>query len=98
MTSTMEFTETLQDGFLKILETGQRLTLEAVGAGVASLKDVMPVRPEVPLAATMVTPEDAISASFRFAELLMESQKSFLTEMAALAEPITGSAKKVAKD
>jgi hypothetical protein len=97
VTSTMEFTETLQDGFLKVLETGQRLTLEAVGAGVASLKDAMPVRPEMPFAAAMVTPEDAISASFRFADLLMKSQRSFLTEMAALAEPITGSAKKVAK-
>lgn len=99
MTSTTEITESLQDGFIKALETSQRLTLEAFGAGMSSLKEVLPTaRPAVPFAAALVTPEDAINSTFRFAELLLESQKSFLTEMVELAEPITTPVKRGGKD
>jgi hypothetical protein len=98
MTSTMEITESIQDGFIKALETGQRWTLEAVGAGMSSLKDVVPSRPTMPFAATMITPEDAINSTFRFVELVLESQKLFLTEMVELAEPVTASSKKGTKD
>ena len=94
MTTTMEMTETMQDGFMKALETGQRLTLEAFGAGMSSLKETLPTTPSLPLAGSMVTPGDAIDSTFRFAELLLASQKSFLTEMVALMEPITAGAKK----
>jgi len=93
MTSTMEITETLQDGFIKALETTQRLTLEAVGAGMSSLKQVLPNVPAVPFAPNMVTPEEAINSTFRFAELFFESQKSFITELVELAEPITSAGK-----
>ncbi len=98
MTSTTEITESLQDGFIKALETSQRLTLEAFGAGMSSLKEVMPTRPAVPFAAAIVTPEEAINSTFRFAELLLESQKSFLAEVVELAEPITAPVKKGGKD
>ena len=94
MTTTTEITESLQDGFIKALEAGQRLTLEAFGAGMSSLKEVVPSAPAMPFAATMVTPEEAINSTVRFAELLLQSQKSFLSEMVGLAEPITASAKK----
>ena len=94
MTSTMEMTENLQDGFIKALETGQRLTLEAFGAGMSSLKETLPTAPPLPLAGSMVAPEDAIDSTFRFAEMLLAAQKSFLTEMVALMEPLTAGAKK----
>jgi hypothetical protein len=98
MTSTMEISESIQDGFIKALETGQRLTLEAVGAGMSSLKEVVPDRPTVPFAEALVTPEEAINSMFRFVELLLQSQKSFLTELLDLAEPVTASSKKGTKD
>ena len=41
----------------------------------------------MPLATPVVSPEEVIAASFRFAESLLASQKSFLTELVALAEP-----------
>ncbi len=40
--TTIEITETLQDGVLKAIETSQRLTLEAFGAGVSSLDGILP--------------------------------------------------------
>ncbi len=85
MTAT-EITETLQDGILKAVETTQRLTLEAFSAGMSSLDGVLPVRPAMPFATAFASPEQTIAASFRFADLLMASQKSFLTELAAIAE------------
>jgi hypothetical protein len=91
MTSTMEITESLQDGFLKALETGQRLTLEAFGAGISSLKGAMPTGEAMPWTESVVSPHDAITSSFRFAELLLESQKAFLGELVALVEPTTTS-------
>ncbi len=94
MTSTTEITESLQDGLIKALETSQRLTLEAFGAGVSSLKEVMPTGPVMPFATTMVTPEEAVNSTFRFAELLLESQKSFVAELVALAQPIATPVKK----
>jgi hypothetical protein len=97
MTSTMEITETLQDGLIKALETTQRLTLEAVGAGMSSLKQVLPSIPAVPFAPNVVTPEEAISSTLRFAELCFESQKSFITELVGLTEPVFA-ATKSAKD
>lgn len=93
MTSTMEITENLQDGIIKALETTHRLTLEAVGAGMSSLKQVLPNVPSVPFAPNMVTPEEAINSTFRFAEMFVESQKSFINELVELAEPIISAAK-----
>jgi hypothetical protein len=84
--TTIEITETLQDGVLKAVETTQRLTLEALGAGVSSLDGLLPARPSMPFAPPMITPEEALAATFRFAESLLASQKAFLTELVALAE------------
>lgn len=89
MTTTTEITETLQDGLLKAIETGQRLTIEAISAGVSSLEGVLPARPSMPFASALTTPDEAISASFRFAESLLQSQKSFLTELVSTIEPVT---------
>ncbi len=83
--TTIEITETIQDGVLKAVETTQRLTLEAFGAGVSSLDGLLPARPAMPFA-PMITPEEAVGATFRFAESLLVSQKAFLTELVGLAE------------
>lgn len=94
MTTTIEITESIQDGVLKALETSQRLTIEALSAGVSSLEGVMPMRPSVPFANALSTPEEAITATFRFAESLLQSQKSFLTELVSVVEPITATSSK----
>jgi hypothetical protein len=97
MPSTKEITDTFQDGFLKAVETSQRLTLEAIGAGVSSFKGISPTQPVMPFAAGTVSPHEVISSSFTFVEQLLESQKTFLTQLVDLAEPITRSAVKPEK-
>jgi hypothetical protein len=85
--TTMELTEALQDGIVKAAETYQRLTLDAVSAGMASLDGLLPSRPTMPFTTAFATPKDTIDATFRFAESLMASQKSFLSELATMVEP-----------
>ena len=85
--TTIEITETLQDGVLKAIETGQRLTLEALGAGVSSLDGLLPSSALTPLGTPLVSPGEFIDSGFRFAESLLASQKSFLSELVLLAEP-----------
>jgi hypothetical protein len=89
MTTTIEITETIQDGMLKAIETSQRLTIEALSAGVSSLEGVLPSRPSLPFSSALSTPEETIATTFRFAESLLHAQKSFITELVAVMEPIT---------
>jgi hypothetical protein len=88
MTTTIEITETIQDGLLKAIETSQRLTIEAMSAGVSALEDAVPSRPSMPFPSALATPEETIATTFRFAESLLQAQKSFMTEVVAVMEPI----------
>lgn len=94
MTTTTEITETMQDAILKAIETGQRLTVEAVAAAASSLEGVMPQRPMVPFSSELGTPQETIDASFRFAERLLSSQKAFLSELVTVSMPATAPAEK----
>ena len=87
MTTATEITETVQDAVLKAIETGQRLTLEAFAAASSTFEGVMPERAATPFATTLVSPQETIDASFRFAERLLNSQKTFLSELAAITIP-----------
>ena len=89
MTTAAEFTETVQDGILKAIETGQRMTLEAVSVAASTFDGILPERPAVPFTTTLATPQEALDAGFTFAERLLDSQKKFLTEMATIVVPAT---------
>jgi hypothetical protein len=94
MTTTIEITESLQDGFIKALETSQRLTLEAFGAGTASLKETLPTPPTAPFSGALPTAGELVDATFGFAEKIMKSQKAFVAEMIERAESVAPPAKK----
>jgi hypothetical protein len=87
MATATEFTETVQDGILKALETSQRVTLEALSAAVSTIDGILPERPNVPFATALVTPKETLDNGFRFAERLLESQKAFLEELVTIAAP-----------
>lgn len=84
-TTATKLTESVQDGILKAIETGQRLTLEAVGAAVSTIDSVLPQK-EFPFA-DIIAPKEAIASGFRFAERLLDVQKGFLTELVTIAAP-----------
>jgi hypothetical protein len=87
MTTATEITETVQDGIMKVVETSQRLTLEALSAVVSTVDGIIPERPTMPFANTLVTPKQALDTTLRFADKLMASQKAFLAEIVTIAEP-----------
>ena len=87
MTTATEIAETVQDGILKAIETSQRLTLEAFSAFASTVDGMVPERPVLPFATAFATPQEAIDTGFRFAERLLVSQKSFFSQVAAIAMP-----------
>ena len=94
MPTATEITETVQDGIMKVVETSQRLTLEALGAAVSTIDGFMPEMPKMPFAKSIPSPKTTLDTTFKFAERLMASQKSFLTEIATLTEPVAAPAAK----
>jgi len=89
MTTVTDISGTVQDGIMKVVETGQRLTLEAMGAFVSTVDGLVPERPKMPFASAVFTPKEALDTSFAFAERIMKSQKAFLSEIVGLVEPAT---------
>jgi hypothetical protein len=89
MTTATEITESVQDGVLKSIEVGQRLTIEAVSAAASALDGVLPAKAVAPLSQAPITPQELLDASFRFTTKLLDSQKAFLTELARVAVPPT---------
>jgi hypothetical protein len=105
MTTATEMTESVQDGVLKAIEVGQRLTVEAVSAAASTFEGVLPARASTAAAATapwtegLISPKELIETSFRFTERVLESQKAFLAELVTITTPpttSTGSTKKPA--
>ena len=88
-TTATELTESVQDGVLKAIEVGQRLTVEAVSAAALTVDGILPTRAVAPLSQGPITPQELIDASFRFTTRLLDSQKAFLSELAAVAVPPT---------
>ena len=94
MSTVTDITETVQDGILKVIETGQRLTLEAVGTAVSTVDSLVPEQLKSPFGTKLVSPKEALDATFRFAEALLASQKSFLTEVVNLTGPVAAATPK----
>lgn len=86
MTTATDITETIQDGIVKTVETGQRLTLEALSAAVSTFEGVLPKRP-VPPFTSALAPKETVESGFRLAERLLESQKAFVGELVKIAYP-----------
>ena len=84
-------TESVQDGVLKAIEIGQRLTVEALSAATCTFDGMVPDRGQLDAdgswAESLLTPKDAIETSFRFTERMLESQKAFLAELVAVSTP-----------
>ncbi len=94
MTTATEMTESVQDGVLKAIEVGQRLTVEAVSAAASTFDGVLPsgaTAAAAPWAESLLNPKELIETSFRFTERVLESQKAFLTELVAVTTPSTPS-------
>ena len=80
----LEITETIQNGVLKVVETGQAWTLGAVRSTTGAFDGMVPDPTWMPLADRLPTPKDAIDQSFTFAERVLEAQRSFLTELVGI--------------
>ena len=92
MTTATEMTESVQDGVLKAIEVGQRLTVEAVSAAASTFDGVLPARAAAaPWAEGLLSPKELIETSFRFTERVLESQKAFLAELVTITTPSTTS-------
>ncbi len=94
MTTATEMTESVQDGVLKAIEVGQRLAVEAVGAAASTIDGVIPTRTSAvatPWAEGLMSPKELIETTFRFTERVLESQRSFLTELVTITTPATPS-------
>lgn len=87
MTTATEITESVQDGVLKAIEVGQKLTIEAVAATASTIDGILPARAVAPLSQGPITPQELIDTSFRFTTLLLDSQKAFLSELTTVAVP-----------
>lgn len=86
MTTATRISETVGDGILKAVEVGQRITLDAVSATVATIEGVLPERALAPFT-PMISPKDIVDTGFRFAERLLESQKAFLGDLVDVTMP-----------
>lgn len=80
----IDITESMQNGVLKAVETGQRLTVDAAKVAAATLDGFWPERPATPFADSLPTAQEALDSSFRFAERLLAAQRSFVSELASL--------------
>jgi hypothetical protein len=84
MTSTLEITETIQDGMLKLVETSQRWTIGALKSTTGSFDAYTPDLSWIPFADRLPTPKETIDLSFGFAEKLLAAQHAFMSELAGL--------------
>jgi len=87
VSTTLQFTESVQDGIVKAVETSQRWTLDALKAATSSFDPVLPDRSSLPFAGNMPSVQEAIDSSFRFTERLLEAQRTFVSELASLGTP-----------
>jgi hypothetical protein len=84
MSTVTEISESIQDGFFKAIEVGQRLTIEALSAASTTMDGVLP---STKLTDGMAGPQEAIDWSFKFADRLLDSQKAFLSELVTIVTP-----------
>jgi hypothetical protein len=67
---------------------------EAVVSAVASVSEfvgsAIPELPQLPLVNSLPTPKEVVEQSFSFAGRLLDSQKTYATEVLGALEPITG--------
>jgi hypothetical protein len=94
MTTATEMTDSVQEGVLKAIEVGQRLTVEAVTAAASTVEGVLPARAAsatAPWTEGLMSPKELIETSFRFTERVLESQRAFLTELVTITTPSTAS-------
>ena len=98
MTTTIQITESVQDGILKALEAGQRLTVDAARAVASTIDGVLPELPALPFAGVLPSPKEAVDTSFRFAERLLAVQRSFISDLVELGgSPAASPAKKASQ-
>jgi len=89
MNTVTEITETVQDGVLKALEVGQKLTIEAVSAAVSTVDGIVPARTAAPQWDEVPSPQELLELSVRFSTRLLDAQKAFLTDLAGVLTPST---------
>jgi hypothetical protein len=87
MTTATDITESVQDGVLKAVEVGQRLTIEAVSAAASTMDGFLPTKAMPSLGEGVIEPRQAVDSGFVFLERLLDAQKSFVTELMAIVMP-----------
>jgi hypothetical protein len=87
MSTATDITETVQDSVLKAIETTQQWTLEAAKAFASTVDSLVPNRPVVPFADRFPEPQEALASTFDFAEKVLATNRSFLTELASIGVP-----------
>lgn len=87
MTTATDITESVQDGVLKAVEVGQRLTIEAVSAASSTIDGFLPTKAMPAFGDGLLEPREAIQSSFRFMERLLDTQKAFVSELMGIVLP-----------
>jgi hypothetical protein len=87
MSTATDIAETVQDSVLKALETTQHWTLEAARAVASTVDSLVPNRPTVPFADRLPEPHEAVASTFNFAEKVLATNRTFLTELASIGIP-----------
>ena len=93
MTSTIEITETLQDGFLKASRRHSDLTLEAVRRGHVLARRRASRPPAMPFAPDIATPEESHRRNLPLRRASRGLAEVLLHRAGGLAEPITAAKK-----
>jgi hypothetical protein len=86
-----EVTESFQHQVLEALKQYQDLLVEAVRGAAETVEEIVPVRPELPLANQLPRPTELADNLFDFGEKLLANQREFVTNVLEAAEPyVTG--------
>ena len=83
----LELTEKVQDGVLKVLETGQNWTLGALRTTSSAFDTVKPDPSRIPFADQLPTPTETVESTFSFANRILAAQHAFVSGMVEITMP-----------
>jgi hypothetical protein len=83
----LEMTGKVQDGVMKVVETGQGWTLGALRSTSSAFDTVRPDMSRVPFIDKLPTPTETVESTFSFADRLLAAQHAFISGLVEISMP-----------
>jgi hypothetical protein len=87
MTTAIEWTEKVQGGVVKVVETSQNWTLGALRSTSSAFDTFRPDTARIPYIDKLPTPSETVESTFAFADKLLAAQHAFVASVVEITSP-----------